>query len=237
MNEEKFSGRAELYALSRPSYAQGAIDLIGGMVPRGGVIADIGAGTGIFTRQLLSAGYRVYAVEPNADMRVMLSDCGAEVVCAPAEATGLPDNSVNLVTAAQAFHWFDKEKFRDECRRILCVGGRVLLVWNSEDRSSPLKCELNEISRRYNENFEVRPEFHETVADFFSEYTEYTFPNDLEFDREHFIANRLSRSHAPRQGEDNYDPFRAALSGLFDRYSRNGTITVPNTTRCYLGTV
>ena len=237
MNEEKFSGRAELYALSRPSYAQGAIGLIGGMVPRGGAVADIGAGTGIFTRQLLSAGYRVYAVEPNADMRAMLSDCGAEVICAPAEATGLPENSVDLVTAAQAFHWFDREKFRAECRRILCTGGKVLLLWNSEDSSSPLKCELNELTRRYNEKFEVRPEFHETVSDFFSEYTGYTFPNDLEFDREYFIANRLSRSHAPRRGEDNYEPFRAALSGLFDRYSHDGIITVPNTTRCYFGTV
>lgn len=237
MNEEKFSGRAKLYALARPSYAQGAVDLIRGSVPQEGVIADIGAGTGIFTRQLLSAGYRVYAVEPNADMRGMLSDCGAEVVCAPAEATGLPDKSVDLVTAAQAFHWFDKEKFRAECRRILCGGGKVLLLWNSEDSSSPLKCGMNEISRRYNEKFKIRPEFHETVSGFFEEYTEYTFPNDLVFDREHFIANRLSRSHAPRQGEDNYEPFRAALSELFDRYQHDGKITVPNTTRCYFGTV
>lgn len=237
MNEERFSGRAELYAQSRPSYAQGAVDLIRGAVPRGGVIADIGAGTGIFTRQLLSAGYRVYAVEPNADMRGMLSDCGAQVVCASAEATGIPDKSVSLVTAAQAFHWFDKEKFRAECRRILCDGGKVLLLWNSENRASPLKCETNELYRKYSERFEIRKEFHESETDFFIEHTAYTFPNDLVFDREHFIANRLSRSHAPRQGEKNYEPFRAALSELFDRYSKDGMITVPNITRCYLGTV
>lgn len=236
MNEEKFSGRAELYAQSRPSYAQGAIDLIRAVVPRGGDVADIGAGTGIFTRQLLSAGYRVYAVEPNADMRAMLAGCGAQVVCAPAEATGLPDNSVDLVTAAQAFHWFDKEKFRAECRRILRDGGKVLLLWNSSD-DSPLNSEINELSRRYGEKGGICPQSRKSADGFFAEHAAYTFPNDLVFDRERFIANRLSRSHAPRQGEENYEPLRAALSELFDRYGKDGTITVPNITRCYLDTV
>lgn len=237
MNEEKFSGRAELYAQSRPSYAQGAADLIRSAVPRGGIVADIGAGTGIFTRQLLAAGYRVYAVEPNADMRAMLSGCGAQVVCASAEATGLPDKSVQLVTAAQAFHWFDKEKFRAECRRILSDGGKVLLLWNSEDESSELKKELNELSRRFSSDFAIRPEFHEAISGFFSEYDEYAFPNELALDREQFIANRLSRSHAPKQGEESCEPFCAALSELFDRYQNDGKIIVPNVTKCYFGTV
>lgn len=236
MNEGMFSGRAELYAQSRPSYAQGAVDLIRGVVPRGGDVADIGAGTGIFTRQLLSAGYRVYAVEPNADMRAMLSGCGAQVLCAPAEATGLSDNSVSLVTAAQAFHWFDKERFRAECRRILRSGGKVLLLWNSENRS-PLKCKINELSRRYGEKGGICAQSRKNADGFFAEHTAYTFPNDLVFDREHFIANRLSRSHAPRQGEENYGQLRAALSELSDRYSKDGMITVPNIPRCYLGTV
>lgn len=236
MNEEKFTGKAALYEMSRPSYAQGAIDLIRSEIPLGEKIADIGAGTGIFTRQLLSAGYKVYAVEPNADMRERLLGCGAEVVCAPAEDTGLPDNSVSLVTAAQAFHWFDREKFRAECRRILVPGGKVLLLWNSEDRAYIIN-DIDALCRRYYVKYEPRREFHEDTGGFFTKHSEFVFRNDLVMDREHFIANRMSRSHAPRVTDKNYGEFENALSELFDKYSSDGKITIPNITRGYFGTV
>ncbi|MGN1423841.1 MAG: methyltransferase domain-containing protein [Oscillospiraceae bacterium] len=237
MNEEKFTGKAALYEMSRPSYAQGAIDLIRSEIPLGEKVADIGAGTGKFTRQLLSAGYKVYAVEPNADMRERLLDCGAEVVCAPAEETGLPDNSVALVTAAQAFHWFDREKFRAECRRILVPGGKVLLLWNSEDGTSQIIKDIDALCRRYYLKDEPRRKSDDDTGVFFAEHSVFNFRNDLVMDREHFIANRMSRSHAPRVTDKNYGEFENALSELFDKYSHDGTVTIPNITRGYFGTV
>lgn len=239
MNEEKFSGKADLYEKSRPSYAQEAIDLIKSVIPAGGRIADIGAGTGIFTRQLVSAGFEVCAAEPNADMRARLADCGAEVVCASAENTGLPEKAFSLVTAAQAFHWFDGAKFREECRRILVDGGKVLLLWNNEDKSAPIIGDISEVCRRFCMQNKPRGEFRNELSEdsFFAEYKIYNFRNDLILDKEHFIANRMSRSHAPRKDDKNYAEMESALSRLFDKYSTNGTVTIPNITACYLGTV
>ncbi len=239
MNEEKFSGKADLYEKSRPSYAQEAIDLIKSVIPADGRIADIGAGTGIFTRQLVSAGFEVCAVEPNADMRARLAECGAEVICASAEDTGLPEKAFSLVTAAQAFHWFDGVKFREECRRILVDGGKVLLLWNNEDKSAQIKSAIDEVCRSLYTQYKPRAEFRNELNEdsFFAEYKIYNFRNDLILDRERFIANRMSRSHAPRKGEKNYTEMESALSRLFDKYSTNGTVTIPNFTQCYLGTV
>lgn len=239
MNEEKFSGKADLYEMSRPSYAGEAIDLIKSNIPAGSRIADIGAGTGIFTRQLVSAGFEVCAAEPNADMRERLANCGAEVVCASAENTGLPEKSFALVTAAQAFHWFDGEKFRNECRRILEDGGKVLLLWNNEDKAAPIINDINEVCRSFCTQYKPRAEFRNELDEdgFFAEYKIYNFRNDLILDRERFIANRMSRSHAPQRGDSNYTEMESALSRLFDKHSSNGTVTIPNITTCYLGTV
>ena len=97
------------------------------------VIADIGSGTGIFSRQLLHNGYNVYAVEPNADMRKkaeeMLSEYqGFVSVDGMDSNTNLPDKSMDHVTAAQAFHWFDADAFKKECRRILKPDGKIIIV-------------------------------------------------------------------------------------------------------------
>src|SRR5262249_46107808 len=99
--------------------------------------------TGIFTSLLLESGATVYAVEPNADMRAeaergTIASLDAKrarlhLVNGRAEATTLPDASVDLVTAAQAFHWFDVEATRREVVRIPRGGGRAAFVWNDRD--------------------------------------------------------------------------------------------------------
>lgn len=238
MNEDKFSGKADLYEISRPSYANEVIELIKCELPSCGRIADIGAGTGIFTRQLVSAGFEVYAVEPNADMREKLTNCGARVICASAENTGLPEKTFSLITAAQAFHWFDGIKFREECRRILADNGRIMLIWNKEDKSSPIICDINEICWHFYKH-KPRADFRNEIDEetFFTKYKVYNYLNDLSLDKQHFIANRMSRSHAPNRGDSNYGEMENALSRLFDKYSNNGTVTIPNITLCYFGTV
>src|SRR5688500_14656893 len=109
---ERFSGRAESYVRFRPSYPAAAIDavLAGLGDPARLVAADVGAGTGISARLLADRGGRVDAVEPNTAMRAAAAPhAGVRWHGGRAQATGLPDASVDLVLCAQAYHWFDEE--------------------------------------------------------------------------------------------------------------------------------
>src|SRR5665647_1534650 len=122
-NDCKFSGKANVYAKYRPTYPEEYLEYLAsdcGLHP-GIDAADIGSGTGILTRQLLAREVRVFAVEPNRDMRRMAEAelsgySGFVSVDAAAEHTGLADQSIDLITVAQAFHWFDMEQFQLECR-------------------------------------------------------------------------------------------------------------------------
>lgn len=121
----RFSSRVGHYVRWRPGYPPEVLPLLGARcrLRRDSVVADIGSGTGLFTRLLLENGNLVYAVEPNAEMRqaaegALAGFAGFRSVGAPAEATGLPARSVDLISAAQAAHWFDIPRVKREFRRI-----------------------------------------------------------------------------------------------------------------------
>lgn len=138
MNENKFTGKAELYSKYRPSYPEKLIDWLYDMT-NAEAVADIGAGTGIFTSALLKKPWSVTAVEPNSDMLSVLKKAlgdKVKTVVASAESTTLNAKSINLITVAQAFHWFDKARFKEECRRILTHDGHLAIVWNSRCQNS-----------------------------------------------------------------------------------------------------
>jgi len=133
----RFSDRVENYILSRPSYPPQVLETMRNecALTAGSLIADIACGTGIFTRLLLENGNAVFGVEPNREMReaavrLLAAYPRFEAVDASAEATTLPDHSVDIVTAAQAAHWFDLAATRREFARILKPGGWVVLIWN-----------------------------------------------------------------------------------------------------------
>src|SRR5262249_25032267 len=134
---ERFSDRVEDYVRYRPDYPRALVEWLHGLgVHPDWTVADIGAGTGISSKLFLDAGHRVTAVEPNDAMRAAAGRWLADedryhAVNGTAEATGLADGSVDLVIAAQAFHWFDKEKVRTEFARILSPHGLVAVFWNS----------------------------------------------------------------------------------------------------------
>lgn len=162
---ERFSGRSKTYSKHRPSYPPQLIAYLKLNVGWSGHerLADIGAGTGIFTDLLLEQGYNVVAVEPNDDMRQeLLARLGQQhnadeqsnepksnepehnepkhnergrltVVAGAAEATGLPAASVDGIVCAQSFHWFDAELARAEFARVLVPQGKVALLWNQRD--------------------------------------------------------------------------------------------------------
>ena len=139
----RFSSRVGNYVRYRPAYPSAVLDLLTSDcgLTAASVIADIASGTGIFTRMLLENGNRVFGVEPNAAMR----NAGEEFlrayshftsVAGTAEATRLADHSVDFVTAAQAAHWFDREKARRELIRICRRGGWTVLLWNERRTGS-----------------------------------------------------------------------------------------------------
>jgi len=251
MNEDRFTGRADLYAKYRPSYPDDFIEYLYSQVglTKDSIIADIGSGTGIFTRLMLRQHSFVYGVEPNEDMRKTAESELARYrnfvsIHAPAERTGLKTASIDFVTVAQAFHWFDREKFRMECKRIVREKGKVILVWNSRGNESELTRETIEINRKYCPGFEgfsggMREPNPEQYGDFFKGGTcEYkVFNNDSILDEASFIGRNLSASYAPKQGTEGYQPYIFDLTRLFQKYSKSGYLCVPSLTRSYVGEV
>lgn len=133
----RFSGRSEHYVRHRPHYPREVLTILEREIGLAAdwPIADVGSGTGISAELFLENGNTVYAVEPNADMRAAAERRFSDEprfrsVAGSAEASGLPANSVDLVVAAQAFHWFDAQRTRTEFMRILRRDGWVVLLWN-----------------------------------------------------------------------------------------------------------
>ncbi|WP_010280843.1 class I SAM-dependent methyltransferase [Bacillus timonensis] len=241
---DKFTDKAEIYAKSRPSYP---LDSKAGL-NKDCLIADIGSGTGILSRQLLGRGCTVIGVEPNDDMRTVAEQTikhGSRFISikATAENTTLNDNSIDLITVAQAFHWFDMEQFRLECQRILKEDAKVALVWNSRHGSSEINKECGDICKKYCPNFkgfsggmEEKPiPFHQFFKDGKYEFT--YFRNDLQHNLDEFLGRYLSASYSPKVTDMEYTPFITALTKLFEKYSNKDTIIIPNRTRSYLGKV
>lgn len=237
MNEEKFTGKADVYDKYRPSYPAELVDRLYEKTGAAAV-ADIGAGTGIFTQCLCAKPWRVTAVEPNEDMLRKLRGRlpGAEAVNAAAEDTGLDVGSVGLVTAATAFHWFDKEKFREECRRILTPGGYLALIWNNH-LDSPLMGERDRVFIKYCGMCNSTAGFigEDFWDKYFSSMERYHFDNPVYMDRERFLGYCLSHSYSLKRGDENYGEFVSELERVFSGFQEDGRVEVLFGTDCYLG--
>ena len=250
MNEERFTGKAEVYKKHRPSYADKFIEYLYSEIgfKKGSIIADIGAGTGIFSEILLKKDSFVYLVEPNSDMfeaakknmSAYLENKRCEFVNAPAERTALADNSIDFITAAQAFHWFDRESFKNECIRILKPNGKVILVWNVRVLDSGFIIENDEINRKYCDNYKGFSAGHifdnsEEYKGFFKKVEYREFENNLYFDLEGFTGRNLSSSYAPKIGTETAELYSNELETLFYKYEKNGKVMMPNITVSYVG--
>ncbi len=246
-NVNKFCDKANEYSCGRPSYASGLIDMLYREHGFGesSTIADIGSGTGIFTRQLLEKGSAVYAVEPNRDMREKaenaLSGFGKfHSVNGTAENTTLENRSADFVTVAQAFHWFDVVPFKKECSRILKPNGKIFLIWNTRDADSEINKRQEFVFKRFCPLFKGFSggikENDDRIRLFFDERFKYAeFAHPLFYAREKFIQRSLSSSYSPRVDDCCYGDYMQALNDLFDEFSQDGVLTVPNKTEVYFG--
>ncbi len=235
----RFSGRADDYARTRPGYPRAVLEVLleHGLVP-GGVVADLGSGTGIFSSLLLEASARVYAVEPNDDMRALAeralsSHADFRSVAARAEATSLPDASVDLVTAAQAFHWFDPSLTRRETCRILRPRGHVALVWNDrETEATPFLREYDALLVRRCPGYRQLQGKSDTPKLFDGLFGEGRWerrrvPNEQRLDRDGLHSRVMSSSYAPKAGEPGHDVLVRELDELFARRAVAGEVVIP----------
>jgi ubiquinone/menaquinone biosynthesis C-methylase UbiE len=228
----RFSDRADAYAATRPSYPDELIDALfeGLGDPAEMTVADLGAGTGISARLLAARGAQVYAVEPNAAMReAALPDSRVTWVNAAAEHTGLEEASCDLVTAFQAFHWFDAPVALAEMVRILRPAGRAALVGYERVESDPFTHAYGEIVRHYQTDDTERRRAHAQVV--FAQYPAWhtvvrtVVPYAQPLDREGLITRAHSSSYLPQSGPA-AEEMDGALRALFDAHQRGGIVTL-----------
>jgi SAM-dependent methyltransferase len=244
---QRFSSRVDNYVRYRPGYPSEVLELLKtecGFKPSS-IVADIASGTGILTRMLLENGNRVFGVEPNPEMRKAGEQSlarypGFTSVAGTAEATTLDDHSVDIITAAQAAHWFDREKARREFVRILVPGGWTALLWNERDTdSTPFLREYEQLLLTYGTDYqEVRHERTTGAIDTFfapSPFQTKVFFHSQGFDAEALEGRLLSSSYTPQPEDASYESMLRELRRIFDRHQRTEQVSFEYTTRVYYG--
>ncbi|MBS1701795.1 MAG: class I SAM-dependent methyltransferase [Armatimonadetes bacterium] len=245
---QRFSDRVADYVRYRPSYPADLVRRImeiGGL-NEGSVVADVGCGTGIFAQLLLDTGVKVFGVEPNAPMmEAAVNQLGGypkfAMLNGTAERTGLTADSVDAITAAQAFHWFDQEPTRAEFRRILKPRGWVFLLWNERDdkgsefsrlyEQALLDCapEYAKVGHRNTPDDDVLAWFQNPAA------TLERFDNSQFLDLDSFLGRAYSSSYVPAAGTAEREAITARLTDVFERCQSDGLIELKYETKLYYG--
>ncbi len=243
----RFSDRVEKYVRYRPGYPPEALRCLiseCGLTPTH-VVADIASGTGIWTRMLLENGNHVFGVEPNPEMRqagerLLAGYPKFTSVAGTAEATTLSDTAVDFVTAAQAAHWFDRERSRLEFARILKPGGWLVLLWNERlVDTTPFLRDYEQLLLRYGTDYQdIR---HERTTDAVNEFFDpapfqaRVFDMRQEFDYSGIEGRLLSSSYAPGPGHPKYEAMLRELRQIFGAHAVAGRATFDYKTRVYFG--
>lgn len=235
------------YVKYRPGYPAAVVDCLRELagLRADSRVADVGCGTGKLAEVLLAAGHRVVGVEPNGPMReaarVLLGgDPNFEAVEGTAEKTSLADHSVDLITAAQAFHWFDAAKARREFERILRPGGAVALIWNHRrTEGTPFHEAYEALLRRHCPEYASIVADHadeEAIAAFFapSPVRQARFDNAQSLDFDGLSGRLLSSSYAPMAGPG-HEAMMRELREIFARHERGGRVSMGYDTKVFCG--
>jgi len=230
-----FGGVADVYERSRPGYPADAVRWLAGEAPCD--VIDLGAGTGKLTRTLVDLGHRVTAVEPLTEMLDQLRSAvpGATAVEGGAEAIPLPAGSADVVTVAQAFHWFDHGPALVEIARVLRSGGRVALVWNIRDESQPYVSELSDamVGRTGVDTGSIDPI---DASGLFGPVERATFSHVQAVDRETLLELVRSRSYCAVLSAEEQAPVLQNVDDLFTEHARDGVLELPYLTECFRAT-
>ncbi|HEY9789298.1 MAG TPA: class I SAM-dependent methyltransferase [Candidatus Obscuribacterales bacterium] len=242
---KRFTGLAEIYAQARPTYPEEAIQCIISQagLREGCVIVDIGCGTGISTRLFARRGFKVIGIEPNEDMlqkaRAEKPQLPIEYRYGTAEDTGLEKDSVDLVLAAQAFHWFRPSEALTHFHAILKKGAWVALMWNERDERDPFTAGYGDALRMNPETNKVelpRLKAGEPLLTFplFSNQVKESFSNSQHVDENGLINRAFSASYAPKD-EEGKTRLQQKLKQLFAEYNKDGYVDLRYETSIYFG--
>lgn len=247
--KDLFTGRADYYVRSRPSYPNAVMKILreNHGFTSDLIVADIGCGPGILSRIFLQNGNEVFCIDPNEEMlssaKRLLSEFGkVKFLRTFAEKTGLDNNSVNVISAGQAFHWFTPEETRNEFKRILKPPGLMILLWNDRtDRPGSYNAEYERIVKKYS------PEYHRSgslaldskaIQDFYgSGFTSYELRNSQSLDFDGTLGRYLSASYAIGSNNSDYETLLRELEEAFESYQVNGKVAIEYKTRIYVGSV
>ena len=244
---ESYHNKSVIYDSARPSYPLPAIEFIHNQLDlsSGFPVLDVGAGTGILTRQLASTGMLIVGVEPDVQMlakaRAGTEAPNASFRHATAEQTGFASGSVSAVVCGQSFHWFDPGKTQSEFRRVLATENPVFLVWNIR---SP-DCDgfhrdyeqllLNQFER-YEETLQIDQCLEDRLRQFFEgPYEERTFVNSQQLSASGLLERTMSCSYAMLVGTPEYDSASRALDALHQQYQQNDVVSMIYKTRVVYG--
>ena len=248
---DRFTDKAKKYEKYRPSYPKESLDIIQEechlTLNNNVVIADIGSGTGKFTELLLKKGCIVYAIEPNDNMREIadykfISNLNYKSINNTAENLELDDNSVDLITVAQALHYFDLDKIKRQFKRILKLNRKVVLLWNFRDRESDFMKEYEKIVYTFHSK-DLQPTFAQDKMNddiykkLFSEFKVFSIPYCQELNFEDLWGRVLSSNHAPKEDDPNYAKLYENIKELFDKYQQNNKIVFSYRTQIVIGDI
>ncbi len=243
----RFNDRVSDYIKFRPDYPLVAVEWIKKMcnLPANSIIADIGSGTGIFTRHLVNGAHTFYGIEPNNQMRVAAEELlsgfqNFTSMEGNSESTGLPDASIDLICAAQAFHWFKQEIAKVEFNRILKKPGYLALLWNDRktDSSQFLKEYEELIIRNATDYKQVNhKQFSLEVVQAFcgdNVVIHHKFHNEQILDFKSLMGRLFSSSYIPNKPAAKVEQIKTELKQLFDQYHQNGKVVIEHNTVVYV---
>jgi len=245
----RFTDRVAHYVKARPGYPPELVSLLERQcgLTRGSTLVDVGCGTGLLAKLFCDFGCRVIGVEPNVAMR----EAGREYLAAcpnftmaegTAETIPLSGASVDIITAGQAFHWFQRDEARREFLRVLRPGGWAALVWNDREFSGSQFAEDYEaLLVKFGTDYaEVHQRGTATLAafqEFFgnSSFARESFPHVQRLDHETFVARVLSASYMPVPGHENHPAMLEEVERIFRDDARDGIVTMRYQTTIYYG--
>ena len=233
---ERFNNRVSHYTRYRPDYPEEIFTFLEQELQLNPAmtLADIGSGTGLFSKHLLAKKYKVFCVEPNNEMRSYAEKLlgaypGFISKNGTGEQTTLENQSVDGIFVAQAFHWLNAEAAKKEFSRILKPGGRIVICWILASQASRFLKKYEELRQAFAVNYKpVTRNDEELLRRFFTPMKlsrkVFQFSNFLDF--EALKGLLLSISFMPQPGETNYKEMINALKALFRRFSRNGFVEI-----------
>ncbi|QFY42731.1 class I SAM-dependent methyltransferase [Candidatus Methylospira mobilis] len=242
-----FSAKVADYTASRPDYPATLFETlrVAGNLCADATVADIGSGTGLLTRGFLQRRFSVVAVEPNALMRRAADQLlnqfqGYRSVDGCAESMPLGASSIDLITAAQAFHWFEIDRAKAECMRVLRQDGQVALIWNDRVQIDPLHVALNELFARYGGARRAALVAHEerrNVLKFFGATvpTEFSCPHEHLLNENGLLSLVFSRSFIPDRDSPSGCEIGHLVSKIFHDFATDGLLEVRYTTVAIIG--